>query len=118
MYKLIGFIKVINPTVAVTEKFSKREFIVTDSSNATYPQDIPFQLSQDNCSKLDGFAVGQEVEITFGLKGRMWTSPSGEEKCFGTNDCFKIDALTQVAPVVLQKPKAVVVELDDDSLPF
>jgi hypothetical protein len=117
MYRLIGFIKVINPTVAVTEKFSKREFIVTDSSNATYPQDIPFQLSQDNCSKLDGFAVGQEVEITFGLKGRMWTSPSGEEKCFGTNDCFKIDALSKAAAPILQKPKAAVVE-DDGDLPF
>ena len=48
-------IKVINPTQQVSEKFSKREFVVTDSSNGNYPQDILFQATQDKCPLLDGF---------------------------------------------------------------
>jgi len=46
MYKLSGTIKVINPTVQVSEKFSKREFVVTDSASM-YPQEIMFQSTQD-----------------------------------------------------------------------
>ena len=52
MFKLSGIVKVVNPTVQVSEKFAKREFVVTDASSM-YPQDIMFQSTQDKCSLLD-----------------------------------------------------------------
>ena len=45
MFKLTGSIKVIKDTVQISEKFAKREFVVSDTSNM-YPQDILFQLVQ------------------------------------------------------------------------
>ena len=47
MFKLTGTVKVVNSTVQVSEKFSKREFVVTDTSSM-YPQDIMFQATQEN----------------------------------------------------------------------
>lgn len=110
-FKMKGVIKVIKPTQQVSEKFSKREFVVTDLSEAQYPQDILFELKQDKTSLLDNFMQGQEVEISFNLKGREWTSPQGDVKYFNTLDAFKIDALG-AAPV------EITIASDDEELPF
>jgi hypothetical protein len=94
-YKLTGVIKVLNPTVQVNEKFSKKEFVVTDNSTQ-YPQDISFQATQDKCAMLDSFQVGQNVEVSFNLRGRCWESPSGEEKYFNSLEAWKIEAVGNV----------------------
>ena len=60
-----GNIKVINATQVVSEKFSKRELVVT--TNDTYPQDILIQFTQDKCGLLDIFKVGQNVEVSISL---------------------------------------------------
>jgi hypothetical protein len=111
-FKMKGVIKVIKPTQQVSEKFSKREFVVTDLSEAQYPQDILFELKQDKTSLLDNFMQGQEVEISFNLKGREWTSPQGDVKYFNTLDAFKIDAIG-AAPVAIT-----IASNDDEDLPF
>ena len=90
MYKLSGTVKVVNQTVQVSEKFSKREFVVTESSSM-YPQDISFQLSQDKCSLLDGVNVNDTIEVSFNIRGREWTSPQGEVKYFNSLDAWRID---------------------------
>ncbi len=92
MYTLKGNIKVIKATQTVSEKFRKREFVVTDNSSQ-YPQDIQFQLAQDRCELLDAYKPGDHVEVTFNLRGREWTSPKdGEVKYFNTLDVFKLQA--------------------------
>ena len=42
MYKFQGKIKVINDIQEISEKFKKREFVVTDTSSM-YPQYVMFQ---------------------------------------------------------------------------
>jgi len=113
--KLTGFVKVINPTVQVSEKFSKREFVITDASSM-YPQDILFQLAQDKCDLMNAFTEGQEVEVSFNLKGREWTSPTGEVKYFNTLEAYRIDAVSSAAKVT---PQATTQAVDNqDDLPF
>ena len=112
-FKLNGVIKVIKPTQQVSEKFSKREFVVTDNSDDKYTQDILFELKQDKTSLLDNFMQGQEIEISFNLKGREWTSPQGDVKYFNTLDAFKIDAIG-LAPVEIVIGNV----NDDEDLPF
>ena len=111
-FKMKGVIKVIKPTQQVSEKFSKREFVVTDLSEAQYPQDILFELKQDKTALLENFMQGQEVEVSFNLKGREWTSPQGDVKYFNTLDAFKIDAIG-AAPVAIT-----IASNDDEDLPF
>ncbi|MEN9699178.1 MAG: hypothetical protein RLZZ301_376 [Bacteroidota bacterium] len=90
MFKFSGTIKVIQATQQVTEKFAKREFVVTDTSSM-YPQDILFQATQDKCALLDGFQVNDAVEVSFNLRGREWTSPQGEVKYFNTIEAWRIE---------------------------
>lgn len=84
-------IKVINPTVQVSDKFSKREFVVTDSSNGNYPQDILFQSTQDKCAILDSFQLNDQVDVSFNIRGREWTSPQGEIKYFTSLEAWRIE---------------------------
>ncbi len=62
MYKLTGNIKMISPTVQVSDRFSKREFVVSDT-NGMYPQDILFQATQDKCAILDTFQNGNTLRF-------------------------------------------------------
>lgn len=110
MYKLTGTIVVVKDTVQVSEKFSKREFVVNDNSGM-YPQDILFQSTQDKCSILDGVKVGDTVEVSFNLRGREWTNPQGEVKYFNTLDAWKIEGQGTQAVQPAESE-------DDDLLPF
>lgn len=96
MFKLQGTVKVINDTVQISEKFSKREFVVTETSSM-YPQDIIFQLTQDKCSLIDGMKVNDTVEVSFNLRGREWTSPQGEVKYFNSLEAWRLEKVGQQA---------------------
>jgi hypothetical protein len=131
MFKLTGTLKVLNPTVQVSEKFSKREFVITESSSM-YPQDIQFQLTQDKCSMLDGYNINDQIDVSFNLRGREWTSPQGEVKYFNSLDAWRIDraganggsgmpasgpSAMNLAPVTSATAEMTVEKADDD-LPF
>ena len=87
-----GKLHTIFETKQVSERFSKREFVVELADNPKYPQTVLFQLTGDRCSQLDGMNVGDQVRIEFSLRGREWRSPSGEVKYFNSLDVWKIEA--------------------------
>ena len=109
--QLKGKIKVINDELIITEKFKKREFVITDDSSQ-YPQDIILQLTQDRTDLIDTYSVGQEITASFNLRGREWTSPTGEVRYFNTIEAWKIEGETIPATEV----PAPTVSTDD--LPF
>ncbi len=92
MFKITGTVKVINPTQQISEKFMKREFVVTDTSGM-YPQDIMFQSTQDKCSLLDTIQINDTVEVSFNLRGREWINPQGEAKYFNTLEAWRIEKM-------------------------
>lgn len=80
--ELIGKIKVIKEVNQVSEKYKKRELVVT--TDEQYPQSILVEFAQDKCDLLNNFKVGQEVKIGINLRGREWINPQGEAKYFNT----------------------------------
>ena len=119
MYKFQGKIKVINDTQEISEKFKKREFVVTDTSSM-YPQDVMFQSVQDKCAMLDGYSVEDEVEVSFNLRGREWTSPDGVVKYFNTLDAWRIENLSagSVENEIQDAPEFNAPATEEDDLPF
>lgn len=84
-------IKLIHPTQQVTEKFSKREFVVTDGLDSDYPQHILLQATRDKCGLLDQFNVNDMVDVAINIRGREWTSPQGEIKYFNSIEAWRIE---------------------------
>ena len=123
-YVMKGKVKVVGSTLAISEKFSKREFVVVDDTNM-YPQDIQFQLTQDKCNLIDSLVIGDEVEVSFNLNGREWVNPKGESKFFNTLDVWKIskigsNAVKDAQGQGFEPKKSVIAEVvaNDSDLPF
>lgn len=83
-----GTILHIGEPKAVTEKFTLREFVVTDN-NEKYPQEVLFQVSNKNCPILDAFNVGDVVTVEYNLRGRRYER-DGNVKWFNTIEAWKI----------------------------
>ena len=116
MFELKGALKVVNESVQVTEKFKKREFVLTDDSSQ-YPQDIAMQLTQDNCDKLNGVSVGDRLLVKFNLRGRAWNDPkTGNDRYFNSLDAWFIQKEDSNNSV--PTPPAQPVEEFKDDLPF
>lgn len=113
MFKLTGTVKVVNPTQVISEKFSKREFVIETQDQ--YPQLVMFQATQDKCSLLDNVQVSSQVEVSFNLRGREWTSPAGEVKYFNTLEAWRIEKVGQSNAMPAGGPSAM--SLGSDPIP-
>ena len=121
-FKLNGTIKKIGDTVQVTDKFKKREVVITDTSSM-YPQHVTMQFTQDKCDILNAYNEGQEVEISFNLDGKEYTDKNtGEIKYFNSLNAWKIEVAGGTSSAPTWSPEKSVdatapAEADDD-LPF
>ena len=87
-----GKVKQVMDTVVVSEKFQKRDLILTDDSNEKYPQHLSIQFTQDSVGLLDGLAPGDEIDVSINLRGREWTSKEGVVKYFNTIEGWRIES--------------------------
>jgi|TARA_R100001509_G_scaffold135749_3_gene89533 hypothetical protein len=70
-YDLTGKIKLIQEPQTFKSGFTKREMVVT-VEDGKYPQDISLEFVQDKIALLDGLQPGQEVTVTFDIRGREY----------------------------------------------
>ena len=70
-YDLTGKIKLIQEPQTFGSGFTKREMVVT-VEDGKYPQDISLEFVQDKIALLDGLQPGQEVTVTFDIRGREY----------------------------------------------
>ena len=84
MYETSGKLKWIGEVQSFPSGFTKREFVVTTAADK-YPQDLKFEIVKDKCAMLDPFEVGQDVEISFDIRGNEYNG-----KYFVNLSCWKI----------------------------
>lgn len=78
--------------------FTKREFVLKASGpeeNTSYPNYIALELIKDKCSLLDQFSVGDELEVSFNISGRLWQGQDKPEKCFTSLQVWKMSLVQQ-----------------------
>ncbi|MBX2981839.1 MAG: DUF3127 domain-containing protein [Flavobacteriales bacterium] len=92
-----GTVKVIGETQQISDKFSKRELVITETGGQ-YPQHIPVEFVQDKTSMLDPFAPGEEVTVTCYVNGREWTGKDGVTKHFLSLKGDRIERRGAAAP--------------------
>ncbi len=123
-----GSIKVVGKTQQVSDKFSKRELVVTEPSGQR-PQHIPIEFTQDRTSMLDSFKPGDEVTVTCFVNGREWQGKDGVMKYFLSLSGNRIERVGAAAPTqsgsgYQAAPPPTMADMpaagsaDDDDLPF
>ena len=94
----------ISDTIQVKETFRKREFVVEYSDNPQYPEYVKFECIQDKCDMLDNYAVGQDVTVSFNLKGRKWVDPQGTTKYFNSLQAWRMQPAGNAAAASTAMP--------------
>jgi len=70
-YELTGKIKLIQDPRTFDSGFTKREMVVI-VEDGKYPQEINLEFVQDKVALLDNLQPGQEVTVTFDIRGREY----------------------------------------------
>ena len=125
-----GTIKVVGKTQQVSDKFTKRELVITEPSGQR-PQHIPVEFTQDRTSLLDSYKPGEEVTVTCYVNGREWTGKDGVTKYFLSLSGNRIERAGGAAPsgggssyqqarppIMADMPASAGSSSDEDDLPF
>ena len=86
MYESSGKLKWIGTTQSFASGFTKREFVIT-TAHDKYPQDLKFEEVKDKCSLLDNFQTGQDVQVSFDIRGNEYNG-----KYYVNLACWKLQA--------------------------
>lgn len=138
-YDVTGRLHEIFDEQQVSEKFRKREFVL-EVQDGQYPEHIKFQMVQDKTSLIDPYKMGDEVKVTFNLRGRGFNK-NGQMIYFTNLEAWKIEpaaaggnsggsygggqqaaprpAAQNQNPTLRAQPSAAPIASDDDNdLPF
>ncbi|MBT8046564.1 MAG: DUF3127 domain-containing protein [Pontiella sp.] len=116
-YDLTGKVKLVQDAQTFGSGFTKREVVVT-VEDGKYPQEICLEFVQDKVSLLDAVQPGQEVTISFDIRGREYNG-----RYFNNLQGWKIQTSGE-APAAADKPPVsdadVPADFDEyeDDIPF
>jgi len=118
-----GKVHEIGALQQVSETFKKRDLIIEYAENPTYPEFIRFEALQDKTALFDSLKQGDDIEVSFNLRGRPWTDKAGKTSYFNSLVVWRINALTNSAATAATPQYAPPADLssapgEEDDLPF
>lgn len=96
-YEAVGKLHHLTETQQVKDTFRKREFVL-EIQDGNYPQHIKFQVTQDRCSIMDSYKVGQDLKVLFNLRGRPFQNKDGQTVYYTNLEAWRIEAAGSTAP--------------------
>lgn len=86
-------------TQEISEKFKKREFVVEfqENPNLSFSESIKFQLTQDRCNLMDNYQLGQDLKVSFNLRGRKWEK-DGKVSYFTNLEAWRVEQASGTSP--------------------
>ncbi len=116
-YDLTGKVKLIQPVQTFGSGFTKREMVVL-VEDGKYPQEINLEFVQDKVGLLDNLQAGQEVMVTFDIRGREHNG-----RYFNNLQGWKISTLGGETSVTASGPRPFPLDgtradFDADDIPF
>lgn len=119
-----GKVHEIGAVQNVTDTFKKRDLIVAYAENPQFVEYIRFEATQDRVNIFDNLSVGEEIEISFNLRGRPWTNKEGVTTYFNSIVAWRVTKLANTVaatstPSYAEMPAPVDISSSgDDDLPF
>lgn len=100
-FEISGKLLEIFPTEQKSERFRKREFVVEKvetTGDRSFTDYVKFQATNDKCDMLDGMNKGDEVKVSFNIKGNRWEKNDGTVSYFTNLDAWRIEKASTAAP--------------------
>lgn len=98
--EVTGKLAVKYDTQQVKESFKKREFVVElsdDVNGNVYTNFAKMQLVQAKCDILDQFNVGDQIKVSFNIRGNRWER-DGKVSYITNLDAWRIEPAMAAAP--------------------
>lgn len=112
-----GIVHEVGATQQVTESFKKRDLIVAYAENPQFVEYIRMEATQDRVSIFDNLNIGDEIEVSFNLRGRPWTNKEGITTYFNSLVAWRVVKLAEGS--VPSSPEPVNINNEEpDDLPF
>lgn len=114
-YELTGKIKLIFDPKTFNSGFTKREMVVT-VEDGRYEQEILLEFVQDKVALLDALSAGDEVTVTFDIRGREYNG-----RYFNNLQGWKVEtqgAGTPAPPGDEAPPFPTPDDFEDSDIPF
>ena len=112
-YELTGRIKLIQEPKPCDSGFTKREMVVT-VEDGRYPQEINLEFVQDKATLLDALQPGQEVTVSFDIRGREYNG-----KYFNNLQGWKVvTGADETGTTVDEGHFPTPSDFEDDDIPF
>ncbi|GAB4257508.1 MAG: hypothetical protein Kow0079_14730 [Vicingaceae bacterium] len=83
----------------ISDTFKKREFVIETEENAgsmVFTNQIKFQLTQDRCDALNNYNTGDEVKVSFNLRGRKYEK-NGQVNYFTNLEAWRLESVASSA---------------------
>ena len=110
-YELTGKVKLIQDEQTFGSGFKKREMVVI-VEEGKYPQEINLEFVQDKISLLDSLSPGQEVTVTFDIRGREYNG-----RYYNNLQAWKVASADDSDDYNQEPPPTESSDFDDD-IPF
>lgn len=116
-----GKVHEVGQTQTVTDSFKKRDIIIAYAENPQFVEYIRFEATQDRVNIFDNLRNGDEVEVSFNLRGRPWTNKEGATTYFNSLVAWRVTKLADGSTAPAQSTPPPIdpsQESEDDDLPF
>jgi len=95
-FEVKGKVEVVYAEQQVTDRFKKREFVI-EVQNGMYPEFVKFQLTQERCGLIEPYQKGDEISVSFNLRGRPYNK--GSETIYFTNlEAWRVEGGNTATP--------------------
>src|SRR5690606_30604690 len=78
----------------VTETFKKRDLVIQYAENPQFVEYIKFEATQDRVNLFDNLNSGDEVTVSFNLRGRPWTNKEGVTSYFNSLVAWRVNKVS------------------------
>jgi hypothetical protein len=122
-FEITGKLVVKYDTAQKSETFKTREFVIEkteDIGGRMITNYVKFQCVQDKTAMPDKFNIGDDIKVSFNIKGTKWAK-EGKESYFTNLDAWRMETIKLSNEVASDVPPSFVPASQDDlvdDLPF
>jgi hypothetical protein len=125
--KVRGIVHVVEEAKSYGDRGFRKRLFVLEQEDGRFPNYIPLELVKEDCELADELKVGDDIEVTYRLRGRRWQKDDrSEPKYFLNAEAREIKVIGQGAGAGAPPSRddgdpgygAPPADEDDDPIPF
>lgn len=123
--EITGKVHEVGQVQQVTDTFKKRDLVIQYAENPQFVEYIKFEATQDRVNLFDNLNAGDDVAVSFNLRGRPWTNKDGITSYFNSLVAWRVNKVAAGQQVAAATPYNAPAPADissenneEDDLPF